>query len=327
LPVRMNAYEHESKHIRAILRGFTPDIEPISIDEAFLDVTGCLRLFGSKQDLARKIEERIETERNLTASIGIAPNKLVAKICSDLDKPEGLVVVEAEDVEPFLRPLPVGKLWGVGEKTEEMLGHLGVKTVGDLADFDRRELARRFGKHGEGLWALAHGWDNRPVKPREAAKSVGREHTFEEDTAETELIVSTLMWLCEDVARRLRKAGQRGVTVTTKIRFEDFTTHTRASTLASPVDDAVDIHRAVRANLERTNLAGQKVRLVGVSVSGLKRGEFRQKSLFGADATGREEDQRKRALGKAIDRIKDRFGDDALRRGASFRQPEDEKDE
>lgn len=320
LPVRMGTYEHESEEIRAILRDFTPDIEPISIDEAFLDVTGCLRLFGGKRALARKIQKRIEDERDLTASIGVAPNKLIAKIASDMDKPEGLVVVEPDEVESFLHPLPVGRLWGVGEKTEDVLARLGVKTVGDLAGFDRRELARRFGKHGEHMWALAHGWDDRPVKPREEAKSVGREHTFEEDTRDAELIASTLMGLCEDVARRLRKAGQRGVTVTTKIRFEDFTTLTRATTLARPVDDAVDIHGAACANLERTKLKGRKVRLIGVSVSGLKRAELRQKPLFGADRTEDEEHARKRALGKAIDQIKDRFGDDALQRGASFRR-------
>jgi len=327
LPVRMHAYEHESTHIRAILRDFTPDIEPISIDEAFLDVTGCLRLFGGKRTLAKRIQERIEEECSLTASIGVAPNKLLAKIASDIDKPEGLVVVEPDEVESFLRPLPVGRLWGVGEKTEETLARLGIKTVGDLAEFDRRELVRRFGKHGKQMWALAHGWDDRPVKPREEAKSVGREHTFKKDTENPELIASTLMRLCEDVARRLRKAGQRGVTVTTKIRFEDFTTFTRATTLDRSVDDAVDINRAACANLDRVKLKGRKVRLIGVSVSGLKRPDLRQKTLFGEAEDEAADQKRKRALGRAIDKVKDRFGDDALQRGTSFRPTRGQDDQ
>ncbi len=325
LPVRMHAYEHESKQIRAILRDFTPDIEPISIDEAFLDVTGCLRLFGGKRELARRMQHRIEDERNLTASVGVAPNKLVAKIASDMDKPEGFVVVEPDEVDSFLRPLAVGRLWGVGEKTEASLTSLGIKTVGDLADFDRRELARRFGKHGEQMWALAHGSDERPVKPRGEAKSVGREHTFKEDTGDAELIGATLMRLCEDVARRLRKAGQRGVTVTTKIRFEDFSTFTRATTLEGPVDDAVDINSAACANLDRVKLKGRKVRLIGVSVSGLQRPDLRQKSLFAQADEGAASEEKKKALGQAIDKIKDRFGEDALQRGASFRPADGKK--
>ena len=238
---RMEAYVAASRRIGRIFEGFTPDVEPISIDEAFLDVTGSLHLFGSKRRLGEHMQRRVFAETQLTCSLGIAPCKLVAKIASDLEKPRGLVIVEPHEVEAFLRPLPVGRLWGVGKKTREALDALGIATVGNLADSDRAELSRRFGKHGEALWDLAHGIDDRPVEPADDAKSVGNEHTFPTDTADPRLVASTLMELCEKVAYRLRQDGLRGRTVTTKIRFEDFTTLTRATTLPRPIDDTPTI--------------------------------------------------------------------------------------
>lgn len=322
LPVRMEAYQAVSAHVFRILEEFTPVIEPVSIDEAFLDVTGSAHLFGGKRLLAERLQQRIEEETRLTASLGVAPCKMVAKIASDLRKPRGLVIVEPGEVEAFLRPLPIGRLWGVGKRSEEELHALGIRTIGDLADFDRGELVRRFGKSGEELWDLAHGRDDRPVETSDAVKSVGNEHTFERDTRDARLIASTLMELCESVAHRLREAGLGGRTVTTKIRFEDFTTLTRARTLDAPLDDAVAIYRIASSNLGRVAMKGHKVRLIGVSVSGFEGRGGRQLSLFD-DAGGSAKADKRRLLGEAIHRIKKRFGEDALRQGTSLdRRPE-----
>jgi len=248
LPVNGALYARESRRIRAILGSFTPDVEPVSIDEAFLDVTHSLHLFArTKRGLAERIQQRIADETGLTASLGVAPSKMVAKIASDLEKPRGIVVVEPEEVEAFLRPLPVGRLWGVGEKTRAALEALGVRTIGDLAALPEGELSRRFGKQGEHLWKLACGIDDREVKEGEPAKSVGHEHTFPTDTADRRLIAATLTDLCEQVAQRLHHAGLRGRTVTLKLRFQDFTTLTRARTLDHPVADAATLYETASA--------------------------------------------------------------------------------
>jgi nucleotidyltransferase/DNA polymerase involved in DNA repair len=317
LRVRGEKYSEVSRQIREILHEFTPEVEPISIDEAFLDVTGTQHLFGGKVGTAREIQDRIQRRTDLTASLGVAPSKLVAKIASDLEKPQGMVIVEPGEVEEFLRPLPVSRLWGVGPKTESSLAELGVETIGDLADCDLETLHDRFGKHGRGLWRLAHGQDRRPVSPGETVKSVGHEHTFGKDTRDEELIAGTLMTLCEKVARRLRKKEFRGRTITTKLRLEDFSTYTRATTLERPLDSAPEIYRVSLTNLERIERQGQPVRLIGVSVSKLERPGERQTTLFG-DEKERGSPKRRR-LSSAIDSIKERFGDDALHQGTSLR--------
>ncbi len=322
LPVRMEAYAEVSREVRHVLGEFTPDVEPVSIDEAFLDVSGTLHLFGGKRELAENIQTRIEDRTGLTASLGIAPNKMVAKIASDLEKPRGLVIVEPDGVQAFLRPLPVERLWGVGNKTKLALKALGIRTIGDLAEADPRELSRRFGKYGASLWELACGHDERPVKTTGQVKSVGNEHTFERDTGDPELIASTLMRLCERVAWRLRVGGRRGRSVTTKVRLEDFTTLTRATTLDRGLDSAPEIYRAASANMKRAQVAGRKVRLIGVSVSGLDEGGPRQVQLFDRAADAHEREEKSRLLGRAIDRIKERFGESALQRGTSLKRRE-----
>lgn len=325
LPVNGALYARESRRIRAILESFTPDIEPVSIDEAFLDVTHSLHLFArTKRELAERIQQRVCDETQLTCSLGVAPSKLVAKIASDLEKPRGIVVVEPEEVEAFLRPLPVGRLWGVGEKTRAALEALGVRTIGDLAALPEGELSRRFGKHGEHLWKLACGIDHREVEEGGPAKSVGHEHTFPTDTADRRLIAATLADLCEQVAQRLHRAGLRGRTVTLKLRFQDFTTLTRARTLDHPVADAATLYETASASLERVKARGRKVRLIGVSVSGFGPGRPRQPELFDTDESQRE--ARRRQLGDAIGRIKDRFGHDALHHGTALDRPADTDD-
>jgi len=319
---RMDVYVEVSHQVRRVLEEFTPDMEPVSIDEAFLDVTGTLHLFGAKLQLARAIRERIEARTGLTASLGIAPGKMVAKIASDLKKPRGIVIVEPGEVEAFLRPLPVARLWGVGEKTRQALRDLGVRTIGDLARRDREDLARRFGTQGEHLWKLARGIDRRPVQASDEVKSVGNEHTFDQDTGDARLIATTLMRLCEKVAHRLRERALCGRTVTTKVRFEDFTTLTRATTLERGLDSAPEIYRVAVANMERADVGERKLRLLGVSVSGLARGGPQQTSLFDLAPDHRRQQDRRHRLGEAIDTIKERFGHDALRRGTSLPRKE-----
>ena len=324
---RMEVYEEVSGVVRRVLEEFSPDIEQVSIDEAFLDVTGSLHLFGDKRRLAEELRRRIEEQTGgLTASIGIAPNKLVAKMASDMRKPRGLVIVEPGEVEAFLWPLPVSKLWGVGEKTCQALSAIGVRTIGDMADKERDELARRFGKAGEDLWELAHGRDDRPVECEQETKSIGAEHTFERDTDDMRQVQNVLLELCDRVAARLREAGLRGRTVTTRVRFEDFATHTRAQTLDRLLDDGPALFDAARANMRRVAPKGRKVRLIGVSVSGLQQCDARQTDLFDRDARGTEISEKRRRLGEAMDRIRRRFGEDALRRGTSLRPGEDRKD-
>jgi len=323
LPVRMEAYAQASEVVFNVLDEFTPDVEPVSIDEAFLDVSRSIHLFGTKLGLAERIRERIETETPLTASMGIAPCKMVAKIASDLRKPRGIVIVEPDEVEGFLRPLPVAKLWGVGTRTQEALDRLGIRTIGELAARPREELIRHFGRQGEDLCDLAHGRDDRPVETAGEAKSIGHENTFEHDTRDPRLVASTLMELCEGVALRLRRAGLQGRTVTTKIRFEDFTTLTRATTVESPVDAAAGIYQIASANLGRVAVKGHKIRLIGVSVSGFE-ARVRQLTLFGdtpRDAPGGE---KQRLIADAIDRIKTRFGHDALHHGTTLDRPKDD---
>jgi len=319
LPVDGEKYRRESRRIRDILIEFTPQIQFVSIDEAFLDVTGSLRIFGERRHIAELIRWRIQEESGLTASLGVAPNKLVAKIGSDLEKPRGLVVVDPGQVEEFLGPLPVGRLPGVGPKLRDTLEAMGIRTIGDLAAVPREELERRFGEHGKDLWRKARGQDDGPVEGSDEAKSIGHEHTFGEDTDDWARVDRKLMELCEKVARRLRKAGERGHTVTTKVRFEDFSTVTRQTTFDAPVFEAGQLHAAAVANFEAADARGRKVRLIGVQVSGFdsQREGARQLSLFAEDAERGRDDIRLR-IARAEDAVKDRFGDEALRRGASF---------
>jgi DNA polymerase-4 len=328
LPVDGEKYSRESDRIRAILQEFTPQIQFVSIDEGFLDVTGSLRLFGGKRRLAEAIQQRIEAQTGLTASLGVAPNKLVAKIASDLRKPRGLVIVEPGEVEEFLRPLEVRRLPGVGPKMREALAPMGITTIGQLADVPLPTLAGRFGEWGADLWRKARGIDESPVEEGEEAKSIGHEHTFDEDTSDYELVRSTLMHLCERTARRLRRAGKAGHTVTTKVRFEGFVTVTRQQRLDRPVCEATGIYAAALENFTAAPPDGRRIRLVGVSVSALVDRDavpsrIVQRLLFEDGGPVKAEDVRRR-IARAEDAVKDRFGDDAIRRGSSFRKRPEE---
>ncbi|MFL5778593.1 MAG: DNA polymerase IV [Chloroflexota bacterium] len=306
LPVDGRKYQTASREVMAILRRFTPAVEPISIDEAFLDVTGSAALFGDGRQVANRIKEAIRDDVGLTASVGVATTKLVAKIASDLEKPDGLVVVEPGTEAAFLAPLQIGRLWGVGTQTATALREYGVRTIGDLAALPDDLLVRRFGKHGAALSVRARGVDaDRVVSEGEAAKSIGHEHTFDVDTSDRETIERTLLAMADGVAGRLRSSGVRASTVTVKIRDSTFRTITRQRTLPEPTDMTEPIFRAAR-ELAASETRGMRVRLLGVTVSHL--GEREQLALFAAD------DPRRRRATEAADRLRKRYGERAVTR-------------
>ncbi|MBA2373081.1 MAG: DNA polymerase IV [Chloroflexi bacterium] len=306
LPVDGRRYQSVSRDVMAILRRFTPLVEPISIDEAFLDVTASAALFGDGATIARRIKDEIQGEIGLTASVGVATTKLVAKIASDIEKPDGLVVVPPGDEAAFLAPLPIARLWGVGPQTANALREYGVQTMGDLASLPRDLLVRRFGKHGSTLAERARGVDpDRVVGEGEAAKSVGHEHTFDVDTSDPETIERTLLAMADGVAGRLRSSGVRAATVTVKIRDSGFRTITRQRTLGEPTDLTEPIFRAA-LELARAEVRGIRVRLLGVSASNFA--EREQLALFAAD------DPRRRRATEAADTVRRRYGERAVTR-------------
>ncbi len=310
LPVAGRRYQQASRDVMAILRRFTPQMEPISIDEAFLDVTGSAALFGDGPTIAARIKAGVRDEVGLTASVGVATNKLVAKVASDLRKPDGLVVVPPGEEAAFLAPLPIGRLWGVGAKTAAVLADYRVRTIGDLAALPAEVVEARFGKHGSSLAERARGIDTDPVHDGEAAKSVGHEHTFDVDTTDREVIERTLLAMADGVGGRLRSAGIRAGTIAIRMRDDSFETLSRQKTLPEPTDMTERIFE-VALQLARPEVAairarGGKVRLLGVTASHL--GEREQLSLFDPD------DPRRRRAIEAADAVRRRYGDGAMTR-------------
>ncbi|HET9522543.1 MAG TPA: DNA polymerase IV [Candidatus Limnocylindrales bacterium] len=310
LPVDGNKYVGVSREVMAVLRRFTPLVEPISIDEAFLDVTGSRKLFGDGETIARRIKAAVHDEVGLTISVGVARTKLVAKIASDLRKPDGLVVVPPGEEAAFLAPLPISRLWGVGAKSAVALAEYGVRTIGDLAALPADLLIRRFGKHGASLGERARGLDADPVGTRDAAKSIGHEHTFDVDTSDREVIERTLLGMAEGVAGRLRDSHVKAATVTVKIRDSSFRTITRQRTLPEATDLTEPIFRTA-LDLARPEVRGLRIRLLGVTASGL--GERDQLSLFAGD------DPRRRRVVEAEDLVRHRFGERAITRARLVR--------
>lgn len=301
LPADFAAYRAHSNRFREILLAHTPLVEPISLDEAFLDVGGATSLFGPPSAIGAKIRADVEREVGVTCSVGVASTKFVAKLASDGCKPDGLLVVPADGVMAYLEPLPVGRLWGVGEKTGQVLGRLAIRTIGDLGRTPESILTRLLGEQSaRHLTQLAHGIDDRDVVPYEAPKSVGHEETFERDIDDEETILRELLALSGRVASRLRADGYRARTVTLKVRLATFTTLTRARTLPDATDVGADLYRVV-AELYRA-LPGQRrrVRLLGVQASGLVQGAAEQLALLRGERWGDVE--------RAVDRIEARFG-------------------
>ena len=310
LPVDGRRYQQASRDVMAILRRFTPQMEPLSIDEAFLDVTGSRALFGDGTAIAALIKTAVRADVGLTASVGVASNKLVAKVGSDLRKPDGLVVVPAGEEATFLAPLPIGRLWGVGAKTAVVLADYGVRTIGDLAALPANVIESRFGKHGASLAERARGIDTDPVHDGDPAKSVGHEHTFDVDTTDREIIERTLLAMADGVGGRLRSAGVRAGTIAIRLRDSSFETISRQKTLPEPTDMTERIFE-VALGLARPEVAairarGGKVRLLGVTGSNL--GEREQLSLFDTD------DPRRRKAIEAADAVRRRYGDEAMTR-------------
>ncbi|MEX0718291.1 MAG: DNA polymerase IV [Planctomycetaceae bacterium] len=313
LPVRMEHYAAVSERIRGIFFRYTPLVEPLSLDEAFLDVAGSEKLFGSLVEIARRIKREIREEVGLVASVGVAPNKFLAKIASDLEKPDALVVVKPDQVQEFLDPLPVGRLWGVGRVTGGVFETMGVRTIGALRRLDPQVLHRHFGRQGEHLWQLAHGIDERPVVPDREAQSVSHETTFPVDISDHEVLRAWILELTEHVGRRLRRNGLRGRTVQLKLRFADFRTLTRAHTLPQPTDITREICEAAAELLERALPERLAIRLLGVGVSGFENREQVQQSLFA------DEDRQKRGrLDAVADEIRAKFGATGLGRGSGL---------
>ncbi len=310
LPVDGRKYAAVSAQVMAILRRYTPLVEPLSIDEAFLDVTESRALFGDGEAIARAIKDDVRAETQLTISVGVAATKLVAKIASDLRKPDGLVVVPPGEEAAFLAPLQISRLWGVGEKSAAALAEYGVSTIGDLAALPPDLLVRRFGKHGASLAQRARGIDADRVVGREPAKSIGHEHTFDVDTSDRDAVERSLLAMADGVASRLRAAGLRASTITVKIRDSTFHTITRQRTLPDPTDLTDPIWRTA-VELARPEIRGKRIRLVGVTASGL--GERDQMALFS------DEDRRRRRATEAADAIRRRFGDRAVTRARLLR--------
>jgi DNA polymerase-4 len=311
---RFERYGELSHRVFDVYRRYTPLVEPLSLDEAFLDVTRSRALHGGGREVAAAIKAAVRSECGLAVSAGIAEVKLAAKIATDLGKPDGLVEVPEGGVAAFLAPLPVSRLWGVGRVTEEELRKLGVATIGDLARTPEPALAAAIGaNHARGLAALARGEDPREVVPDEAARSIGAEDTFGEDLRGAEALARELLAQAGRVGRRLRAAGVAGRVVTLKVKYADFTLVTRRTTLARPTDDGRALFEAARALLPRVDL-DRPVRLTGISVSGFAGEEERaQLDLFGAAARAEPaEDGKRRALNAALDRLADRFGDRAV---------------
>ncbi len=301
VPPRMDAYEAASTDVFGILSSVTPLIEPLSLDEAFLDVTASVRLFGSAVAIASSLRARIAKEVRLPASAGIAEVKFAAKIASDLAKPNGQQEVPAGQTRAFIAPLPVARLWGVGRKTEAQLLELGFRLVGDIAAADPDWLDRRV-SGGRDLWELAQGIDPRPVVPDREAKSIGSEDTFDEDLAGIDALSPHLHAQALRVGRRLRWASRKAGVVQLKLKLADFTLLTRQQTLPQPTDDGQALYRAAMGLLRAERLAA-KVRLTGVSAQSLLSGE--QLSLFGRD-------RRVGVLNATLDRIAAKFGDAAV---------------
>jgi DNA polymerase-4 len=262
-------YKAVSDQLRAILLDYTDLVEPLSLDEAYLDVTAPKIDLGSATAVAREIRRRVHDELRLTASAGVGPSKLVAKIASDVHKPDGLTVVPPHRVLAFLHPLPVERLWGVGPATASRLHDLGLKTIGDVAAQDPIDLGRRLGSLGPWLWRLARGDDPREVTPHRERKSSGAEETFPEDVRDVDRLRDVLRGQCEEVGAALSRHGVRARTVTIKVRYDDFTTVTRAETLPDPTDDPRRFAEVAVDLLARTEAGARAVRLVGVSLSGL----------------------------------------------------------
>lgn len=302
-------YSEVSEKLQEIYLSFTPLVEPLSVDEAFLDVSGSRKLLGTPIEIGKKLREKVFQEENITCSVGIAPTKFIAKLASTRAKPDGLIVVSPKEVIDFLHPLPVGALWGVGGKTEEVLKRLGLFKVSDIAHLSLKTLKRALGDGiAEHLYELSWGKDERSVETNEPEKSVGNEETFSKDLDQAEDILREVLRLSEKVAARLRQAGLMGRTITLKVRFSNFSTITRSKTLLDPTDVAKEIYEVAKSLFEGLKLDQVRVRLVGVRIEKLVEEEQANRQLLLG-----ENEKGWREIDKASDKANARFGDEAIK--------------
>jgi DNA polymerase IV len=305
LPGRPDRYRELSQQVMAIFASYTPMVEPISLDEAFLDVTASAAAFGDGPTIARRIKERVRDEVGLVVSVGVASNKLCAKVASDLRKPDALVIVAPGGEAAFLAPLPIRRLWGVGPQAQQALAEYGVTTIGQLAALEPSTLERRFGRHGLDLASRARGIDSGSVAPMQAPKSVGHEHTFDVDTVDLRRLEATLLDLAESVASRLRRHDLAAGAVQLKLRYEGFETLTRQAHLPYQTRDTGPLYDTCLALLRRTLVSGRGVRLIGLTAISLS--DAQQLTLFG-------EPEREDRLARSIDAVRARFGEAAITR-------------
>ena len=306
LPGRPERYRELSDRIMTIFASFTPLVEPISLDEAFLDVTASAAAFGDGETIARRIKERVRDEIGLAVSVGVASNKLCAKVASDLRKPDALVVVPIGGEAAFLAPLPIRRLWGVGPAASDALRDFGVTTIGQLAVMPDATLRRRFGKHGAALAERARGIDPSPVVPGSAPKSIGHEHTFEHDVLADATLETTLLDLADSVASRLRRNRLAARSVQLKLRYEGFDTLTRQLMLPRPTREIRPLYEAAIRLLRGVRTAGRGVRLIGLTAINLTDAE--QLTLFDQAA------DREAILEATVDAVRERFGTEAITR-------------
>ena len=313
---RMNFYVEVSKQIHEIFYRYTPEIEPLSLDEAFLGVAGSEPLFGSAIEIGRRIKREIRNELQLVASVGVAPNKFLAKLASDLEKPDGFTVITDDNMQAVLDPLPVSRMWGVGKVTQRKLEALHISTFGDLRALSAEQATHLFGKAGNHFWRLARGLDDRPVIPERDAKTVSHESTFPVDVTDQDVLLARLLELTEQVAARLRKKGQQGRTVVLKARYSDFHTITRSRSLECPTN-STDVLWSVVADLLRSSLPNRPVclRLLGMGVSNLETNRPRQLNLFDGPAKVANAD-----LDRATDAVRLAFGNAAIRRASTIKK-------
>ncbi len=314
-------YSEISERVMAIFQSYTPLVEPISLDEAFLDVTGSQKLFGSGREIATKIRAQVEKEEGITCSVGIAQSKFIAKLASQHCKPNGMLEIKPDRILEFLHPLPVRAIWGVGPKTADSLERLGLHTVADIAHTPRATLVRALGDAtGESLYELAWGRDYRNVIPDEPEKSIGNEETFSEDLDNPEEILREFLRMTEKATARLRERSLFAKTISIKIKFADFSSLTRAKTVPIAIDNTHDTYEIVKSLYLALNNEGARIRLVGVSLSNLQEGAPVQLELGARERGWREADS-------AIDRAKARFGRGSVRPGRLIRAENEDEDE
>lgn len=312
LPVRMSRYREVSDKVMSVVEEFSPLVERISIDEAFLDISGTEKLHGTPEDVGFKIKRRIKEDTSLTCSIGIAPNKFLAKIASDINKPDGLTIITEHKVQKFLSNLPVGKLPGVGDKTLKELKKLGIRFASDILKYPEEAFKKRFGKFGQRLIELAEGIDESPVSPYTEAKSISSEDTLPEDTNNVEVLKRWLMSQAEVVGRRLRKANLKGRTITLKLKYSDFKLVSRSRTLNMPSNATKTIFDTASALLENYRWPA-KVRLIGVGVSNFEEPTIQYQLFDNRDIA----EKKLQKVDQAIDQLTDKFGISIIKRGTT----------